>query len=113
MRAHFYSYLITLSHAALTIANLKLLKGNGKTVEIIKEVAPYWLGFGGHLDFDPVGRDLDTIAKGNKDLSDACTAMFQHWLKGNGREATWDNLIEILEAVGLKFVAAKLRAIVY
>ena len=26
-----------------------------------------------------------------------CQAMFQHWLQGHGRPATWEVLIEVLE----------------
>ncbi len=96
------------------MAKLSLLKGKGKEVEIIKAVTPNWIAFGLHLDFDPVGCDLETIEKrNNKDPADSCKDMFQHWLKGNGVKATWDNVIEFLDAVGLKVLANDVRAIIY
>ena len=89
------------------------MKGKaGKEVEIIKAVTPDWKGFGLHLNFDSVGRDLDTIDKRNKDPADCCKEMFQHWLKGNGIEATWSNVIEILDAIGLKVLAKDVKTII-
>lgn len=96
------------------MAKLTLLKGKGKEVEIIKAVTPNWTAFGQHLDFDPVGRDLDTIEKrNNKDPAESCKDMFQHWLNGNGVDATWDNVIDFLDAVGLRVLAKDVKAIIY
>lgn len=78
----------------------------------MKAVTPNWTAFGQLLDFDSVGRDLDIIEKRNKDPADCCKDMFQHWLKGNGIEATWSNVIETLDGIGLKVLAKDVRTIV-
>ena len=99
-------------HAVLSILTLTRLKGkDGKEVEIMKAVTPYWKAFGQLLDFDAVGRDLDTIDRRNRDPADSCNDMFQHWLKGNGIPATWSNVIDILDTIGLKVLAKDVEAI--
>ena len=83
------------------LAQLKLMRTKtGKKVEIIKALAPRWYEFGDYLDFDPIGEKLDQIkAEGlHEGPTVCCRNMFQHWLKGNGRQpATWETLIELLE----------------
>ena len=81
-------------------------------MEIVKEVTPYWMRFGQLLDFDSVGRQLDTIDKKHKDPADSCNEMFRHWLNGNGVEATWSKVIDILEAIDLKNLAKEVKAII-
>ena len=99
-------------HAVLSILMLTRLKGkDGKEVEIMKAVTPYWKAFGQLLDFDAVGRDLDTIDRRNRDPADSCNDMFQHWLKGNGIPASWSNVIDILDTIGLKVLAKDVKAI--
>jgi len=83
------------------LAQLKLMKtSTGEKVEIIKALAPKWYDFGDYLDFDPTGEKLDEIkAEGLLEgPTICCRNMFQHWLKGNGRQPpTWEALIELLE----------------
>ena len=65
---------------------------------IIKSVAPKWKELGALFDFDGEGQHLDLIEyKYQKEGPVACCqAMFKHWLKGNGKEASWKVLIELL-----------------
>ena len=81
-------------------------------MEIIKEVTPYWTRFGQLLDFDSVGRKIDTIDKKHKDPADGCNEMFRHWLDGNGVKATWLKVIDILETIDLKNIAKEVKAII-
>ena len=100
-------------HVVLSILTLTRLKGkNGKEVEIMKAVTPNWKAFGQLLDFDSVGRDLDTIDRRNRDPADSCNEMFQRWLDGNGIPATWSNVIDILDTIGLKVIAKDVKAII-
>ena len=80
-----------------TIRMLTVLRGpGGEKVEIIASVSRKWKDIGFLLDFDATGQYLDTIEITDKDPSSCCQAIFQHWLKGNGVERTWDKLVEIL-----------------
>ena len=90
-----------------TIKKLKMLRApNGETVEIVSSVAPKWKDVGIFLDFDDTGQCLDTIESGyEKDPVACCQAMFQHWLKGNGEEQTWEKLVEILKDSKLGILA--------
>ena len=92
-----------------TIKKLKILRApDGQTVEIMTAVAPKWKDVGIYLDFDATGQYLDTIETGyEKDPVACCQAMFQHWLKGNGEEQTWDKLTEILKDCRLGILADK------
>ena len=81
---------------------------DGETVEIVSSVAPKWKDVGIFLDFDDTGQCLDTIETGyEKDPAACCQAMFQHWLKGNGEEQTWEKLVEILKDSKLGTLADK------
>ena len=83
------------------LAQLNLMKTKtGEKVKIIKALAPMWYEFGVCLDFDHIGEKLDQIkAEGlHEGPTVCCRNMFQHWLKGNGRQpASWETLIELLE----------------
>ena len=94
------------------MAQLKLLKTtDGGRVTIIQSLAPKWKNFGDLLDFDAEGERLDLIeAKcGSNDPEACCREMFQHWLKGNGKPATWDTLLELLEDCDCKHLAEQIK----
>ena len=81
---------------------------DGETVEIVSSVAPKWKDVGIFLDFDDTGQYLNTIETDyEKDPVACCQAMFQHWLKGNGEEQTWEKLVEILKDSKLGTLADK------
>ena len=91
------------SAAKPTLAQLMKMKtARGEKIEIIKCVAPQWKQLGIHLNFDPEGRTLDLIEAEHKfdGPVDRCEATIKHWLKGNGNEATWNTVIELLEDMG-------------
>ena len=46
-----------------------------------------------------------------RDPMNACVAMFQYWLEGNGVKATWGNLIEILQDFEESSLATDLKDI--
>ena len=76
-----------------------LKSADGKKTKIINRMAPYWRLLGIHLDFDGSGTELEIIDKRHhSDPKLCCQAMFQHWLKGNGKEPhTWRTLIELID----------------
>ena len=76
-----------------------LKSADGKKIRIIKSMARDWRQLGILLDFDSSGTELDIIDKRHhSDPELCCQAMFQHWLKGNGKEPhTWRNLIELID----------------
>ena len=83
-----------------TLAQLKIMKtATGEKIKIIESVAPQWKELGDLLDFDPEGRTLELIEANNQQKGPVacCREMFVYWLKGNGREATWEVLIELLD----------------
>ena len=99
--------------ASPTIKMLTVLKASGgQKVEIVASIARKWKQVGIHLDFDATGEYLDTIETGNeKDPSSCCQAMFQYWLKGNGVEQTWGQLIEILKDCKLGTLAGDVEKV--
>ncbi len=73
---------------------------NGDTVHIIKSLAPYWTNFCIALNFDDVGTQLEVIRSQHRmDAVACCTAMFQSWLRGEGRRGvvSWRTLLEVME----------------
>jgi len=83
----------------------------GEKIKIIESVAPQWKELGDLLDFDSEGRTLELIeAKQQKDPVACCREMFVTWLRGKGREATWEVLIELLHEVDQSELAKKVKS---
>ena len=85
----------------------------GDKFEIIKEVAPNWSAFGYQLNFDRSGKQADVMRTDYPNNAiGGCTAMFQHWLKGNGEKPTsWRTLARLLDTMGYKRLASSLRVL--
>ena len=101
------------SAAKPTLAQLMKMKtARGGRIEIIKCVAPQWKQLGILLDFDPKGRTLDLIEAEHKfdGPVDCCEATIKHWLKGNGMDATWNTVIELLEDIGELELAKQVKS---
>ena len=101
------------SAAKPTLAQLMKMKtARGERIEIIKCVAPQWKQLGIYLDFDPTGRTLDLIEAKHKfdGPVDCCEATIKHWLKGNGIDATWNTVIELLEDIGELELAKQVKS---
>ena len=84
-----------------TLAQLMRMKTTtGEKIKIIESVAPQWNELV-DLDFDPEGLTLNLIEANNqlKGPVACCRDMFIYWLKGKGREATWEVLIELLDDI--------------
>ena len=83
----------------------------GEKIKIIESVALQWKELGDLLDFDPEGRTLELIEANNqlKGVVACCREMFVTWLKGNGREATWGVLIELLDDSNQSELAKKIK----
>ena len=95
-----------------TLAQLTIMKTKrGEKIKIIESVAPQWKELGDLLDFDPEGRTLELIEANNqlKGLVACCREMFVMWLKGKGREVTWEELIELLEDIDQSELARKVK----
>ena len=85
-----------------TLAQLTTMKTTtGEKIRIIESVAPKWKMLGDLLDFDAEGRTVDLIEANNqlKDPLASCREMFVCWLRGKGRETTWEVLIELLDDI--------------
>ena len=96
-----------------TLAQLKMMKTTtGEKIKIIESVAPQWQELGDLLDFDPEGRTLDLIEANNqqKGCVACCREMFVSWLKGKGREATWEVLIELLDDIDQSELAEQVKS---
>ena len=99
-----------------TLAQLKIMKTKtGEKIKIIESVAPQWKELGDLLDFDPEGRTLELI-EANHQLRGhvaCCREMFVTWLKGKGREATWEVLIELLDDIDQSELAKQVKIALY
>ena len=94
------------------LAQLTIMKSiRGEKIKIIESVAPKWKELGDLLDFDPEGRTLELIEANNQlnGVVTCCREMFITWLKGKGREATWEVLIELLEDIDQSELAKKVK----
>ena len=83
-----------------TLAQLTMMKTTkGEKIKIIDSVAPQWKKLGALFNFDYEGQTLELIEANNqlKGPVACCWEMFVTWLKGKGREATWEVLIELLD----------------
>ena len=96
-----------------TLAKLTLMKTPEK-VWIIESVATQWKELGALLNFDTDGRTLRNIEATYQLESPTacCQEMFIHWLMGNGKETTWNILIELLDDIGQSELAKKVTAAV-
>ena len=85
----------------------------GEKINIIESVAPKWKELGGLLDFDPEGRTLQLIEADyqQKGHSACCQEMFQVWLKGKGKKATWETLIELLGDIDQSELAKQIKTV--
>ena len=95
-----------------TLAQLTIMKNaTGEKIKIIESVAPQWKQLGDLLDFDPEGRTLELIEANNqlKGHVACCREMFITWLKGKGKEVTWEVLIELLEDIDQSELAKKVN----
>ena len=95
-----------------TLAQLTIMKTiRGEKIKIIESVAPQWKQLGDLLDFDPEGRTLELIEANNqlKGHVACCREMFITWLKGKGKEVTWEVLIELLEDIDQSELAKKVN----
>ena len=83
----------------------------GEKIKIIESVAPQWKELGDLLDFDPEGRTLELIEVNHQmnGVFACCREMFVTWLKGNGREATWEVLIELLDDINQSELAKMVK----
>ena len=98
-----------------TLLQLTLLvTPSGKKVEIIKHIAPEWKTVGIHMNFDPTGYTIDTIAASNplKPVA-CCTDMMKEWLGGRGKQpATWATLVKILRNTDFTVLADDVEQLV-
>ena len=99
-----------------TLAQLTMMKtATGEKIKIIESVAPQWKELGDLLDFDPEGRTLELIEANNqlKGHVACCREMFVTWLKGKGKETTWEVLIELLNDTGQSELAKQVNTALY
>ena len=95
-----------------TLTQLTMMKtATGEKIKIIESVAPQWKQLGDLLDFDSEGRALELIEANNQQKGHVacCREMFVYWLKGNGREATWGVLIELLDDIDQSELARNMK----
>ena len=99
------------SDAEPTLTELYQLKSVDGKVQVIKRVAPCWYDLGILFNFDKSGTQLEIIkAEYRNEPVPCCRAMFQYWLKGNGRGPhSWRTLIELLEDSDLEVLAREVR----
>ena len=80
-------------------------------ISIITSVALQWKDLGVLLDFDPEGHNIKNIEADHRKEGHAtcCRKMFMFWLNGNGKEATWEVLIELLDDIDKKELANQVK----
>ena len=81
----------------------------GKKIEIIKSIAPQWKDLGTLLEFDDDGHTLELIETQHGNPLACCRRMFRHWIAGNGKPATWETLLELLDDIGEKRLVEQIK----
>ena len=85
-----------------TLAHLmKMKSASGEKIQIIKQIAPQWKQLGALLTFGPEGWKLDLIEAERKldGPVGCCQATMDHWLMGNGIDATWEVILDLLDDI--------------
>ena len=84
------------------------MKGNGKTVRLIRRTASDWECVATRLYFE--GHEIRSLRADHHQVIDACREMFIEWLEGKGRlPKTWETVITALEEADLSEVASDLK----
>ena len=99
-----------------TLSQLKIMKSKtGEKIKIIESVAPQWKELGDLLDFDPEGQTLELIEANHqmRGYVACCREMSATWLKGKGKEATWEVLIELLDDIDQSELAKQVKTALY
>ena len=91
---------------------LDLIKGNCKSVSVIRSAASKWKQLATRLHFEP--SDIDRIQFDNpRQCYQACWQVCNEWLSGKGLQPTsWTTLIQALEEAELSEVAKDLTNII-
>jgi len=83
---------------------------DGGKVNLSTEISTKYFEFGVHLLEDTTREHVSAIVKELKDNTrDINCHIFQEWLRGTGRPATWSSLVEVLETVQLNHLANQIR----
>ena len=90
---------------------LDFLKGNGKTIKVIKWTAAKWELVAIRLHFE--SHDISRIGMDNHQQAiDATRTVFMEWLEGKGRKpTTWKTLINALDEADFSELASDLVSI--
>ena len=99
-------HLYSISDSKPTIQELQALHHNKGALRIIESTAADWETLAISLGFDmPV---IHTIRRATHyQPEDACREMLARWLEGEG--ASWNNLLQALEAINEQTLASDLR----
>ena len=95
-----------------TLAQLmKMRSASGEKIQIIKQIAPQWKQLGALLNFDPKGWYLDLIEAEHRfdGPVGCCQATMKHWLMGNGIDATWEVLLDLLDDIDHSELAKQVK----
>ena len=107
------SHLLPIKAEKPTLARLmKTKSASREKMQIIKQIAPHWKQLGALLNFDPEGWKLDLIEAEHKldGPVGCCQATMKHWLMGNGIDATWEVLLELLDDIDHSELAKQVKS---
>ena len=77
--------------------------------DVIPTVASKWRELSDLLEIDPnVTENIEEKTKG--DPEKACREVFRRWLKGEGVEPTWEELLDTLDSLKFTVFVAELQA---
>ena len=78
---------------------------------VVPSVADKWRDIGVHLLHSALIKDraLEVIAANHPhSVEECCKSMFKKWLDTQ-KDASWNQLIEVIKSIGLPFLASKLE----
>lgn len=96
-----------------TLAHLMKMKwASGEKIQIIKQIELQWKQLGALLNFDPEDWMQDLIKAEHKldGPVACCQTTMKHWLTGNGIDATWEVLLELLDNIDHSELAKQVKS---
>ena len=83
---------------------------SGSHINIPQEIGTKYFQFGIQLLNDETGEEIEAIAsKYREDAQEINFKILRLWMRGKGKPLDWDNLIQVLEAIGLSTLASDIQ----
>ena len=89
---------------------LKFKIKSGSHINIPQKIGTKYFQFGIQLLNDETGEEIEAIvSKYRKEAEEINLKILRLWMRGKGKPLDWDNLIQVLETIGLGTLARDIQ----